>query len=132
METNISKSPGRILTALRGLLAGASLTCFLVLAPVMAFGETVTLAWDANTESDLKGYVLYYGPASGNYTSDIDVGNNTQYTTPDLQDGVTYYFAVKAYNEAGSESGYSNEVSHTVTSPNLNRTRKPMPDRIKP
>jgi hypothetical protein len=122
MEKNIVKLPGGVLTSLRGVLACVTLICFLVLAPVVAFCETVTLAWDANSESDLKGYVLYYGTASGNYTSDIDAGNNTQYTTPDLQDGVTYYFTVTAYNEADDESDYSAELSHTVGSSNNNAT----------
>ena len=38
------------------------------------------LAWDANTESQLGGYKLYYGQASRNYTSSIDIGNKTAYT----------------------------------------------------
>jgi len=85
-----------------------------MLFPAMAFGETITLAWDANQESDLKGYILYYGTASRNYSNNIDVGNVTQYTTPDLQDGVTYYFAVTAYNDADQESDYSVELPHTI------------------
>ena len=72
--------------------------------PVVASAADVTIAWDANEEPDLKGYVLYYGTSSGHYTGHVDVGNQTQYTIPELQDGVTYYFAVTAYNQADYES----------------------------
>ena len=82
--------------------------------PFAASAADVTIAWDANQESDLKGYVLYYGTSSGNYTSNIDVGNTTQYTVPDLQNGATYYFAVTAYNQADLESDYSVELPYTV------------------
>jgi len=82
-------------------------------------GETfkeVSLEWDPNTEPDLEGYKLYYGPGSGYYDYTIDVGNQTNYTVTDLQAGETYYFAVTAYNTAGYESGYSNEVVYDVPS----------------
>ena len=128
MKKNISKLHHSILGQSKGLLACAALAYFLVLAPAMAFCETVTLAWDANTESDLKGYILYYGTASGNYTSNFDVGKNTQYTTPDLQAGVTYYFAVTAYNEADYESDYSEELSYTVGSTNSSPTTPTAPN----
>jgi PKD repeat protein len=89
----------------------------------------VTLAWDANTEPMLGGYKVYYGQASGNYTSDIDVGNQTTYTVAGLQDVGTYYFAVKAYDSARTiESGFSNEVSKTFgssTAPTANFSASP-------
>jgi hypothetical protein len=61
----------------------------------------------------LAGYKIYYGAASGNYTASVDVKNVTSISlsTLDLQSGQTYYFAVTAYDAAGNESGYSNEVS---------------------
>ena len=75
----------------------------------------VNLAWDPNTQSTLGGYKLYYGTASGNYSSNVDVGNKTAYTVANLQDGAKYYFAVKAYDTTKTvESGFSNEVSTTI------------------
>src|SRR5205085_7771374 len=71
----------------------------------------VTLAWDPNTESDLAGYKVYIGTASGVYTTTIDVGNVTTYTVTGLAPGATYYFVVTAYDTGGLESGFSNEVS---------------------
>ena len=74
----------------------------------------VSLAWDANSEPDLAGYKIYYGNASGTYGSLIIIGNVTTYTVTNLAPG-TYYFVVAAYNSAGLESGYSNEVFATVS-----------------
>jgi hypothetical protein len=86
--------------------------------PVHAFGGEVTFTWDANTEPDLAGYIVYYGTSSGNYTRSVDVGNNTEYTQTELQDGVTYYFASTAYDTAGNESGFSNQIVYIADSQN--------------
>src|SRR5262245_32312270 len=40
----------------------------------------VSLAWDAVSTPDVRGYRLYYGQTSGTYTSPIDVGPLTTYT----------------------------------------------------
>ena len=81
-----------------------------------AFAGTVTLAWDPVNSPLVAGYMVYYGPAAGNYTSSIDVGNTTSYTVPSLVEGTTYHFATTAYDAAHSQSGYSNDVSATVPS----------------
>ena len=70
----------------------------------------VALAWDPNTEPDVAGYRIYYGLASDQYSSSIDVGNQTSYTVASLQDGKTYYFAATAYDRLGDESDFSAEV----------------------
>jgi hypothetical protein len=79
----------------------------------LSLAGTVTLAWDANTESDLAGYKIYYGLASGSYSTTIDVKNVIQYTVPDILPGTTYYFAATAYDENNNESAYSIELVHT-------------------
>lgn len=80
-------------------------------------GNTVTLAWDANSEPDLAGYKVYWGRTSRRYDNSpaqtFPPSANPTYTTPALPNG-TWYFAVTAYNSAGLESGYSNEVSTTI------------------
>ena len=75
---------------------------------------SLTLAWDPNSESDLAGYILWYGTQPGTYTASIDVGNITSYRVANLNDGATYYFAIQAYDVAGMASTRSNEVSATV------------------
>ena len=62
----------------------------------------------------LVGYMVYYGPAAGNYTSSIDVGNTTAYTVSGLVEGTTYHFATTAYDAAHTQSGFSNDVAATV------------------
>lgn len=89
------------------------LTVLLVAFSAPAFGEDVTLVWDPNTEVDLAGYKVYYGTASGVYASPVTISVQTTYTIKNLSPG-TYFFAVTAYNTAGRESGYSNEVTKTV------------------
>jgi len=75
---------------------------------------TVTLTWDPSTATNLAGYKIYIGTASGGYSSPITVGNVTSYTISNLGIGSTYYFAVTDYNTSGVESGFSNEVSKSI------------------
>ena len=118
MKTQILSSPRKHSQLFRGLFLFAALACFVSLSPFAAHCADVTLAWDANGENDLAGYILYYGTSSGNYTTNMDVGNITQYTLPGLQDGVTYYFALTAYNLDNYESAYSQELPYTVGNSN--------------
>jgi len=95
-----------------GFEIGVSIIIGLIAANAMA--AQATLAWDPNTESDLAGYRIHYGTASGSYTVHTDVHNVTTYTVDGLTAGQTYYFAVTAYDASGNESGYSNPVSYAV------------------
>jgi hypothetical protein len=98
---------------IRVLCSFAALASVLILVPVMAHAlMPVTVAWDENNPAP-DGYILYWGTTSGNYSDSHDVGNATEYTIPDLQEGVTYYFAVRAYDD-GNQSAYSAEIAHTV------------------
>lgn len=76
---------------------------------------SISLAWDPNSEPDLAGYRLHYGPSSGSYTETLDVGNQVTAELTGLTVGETYFCTVTAYNTSDLESGYSNEVSFTVT-----------------
>ena len=90
-----------------------------VLSLVSAQAGQVVLEWNPNTEPVLGGYIVYYGQESKNYSSSVDVGNQTSFTLYDLVDGKTYYFAVTAYNYNRTfESGFSNEVSTIITPDN--------------
>jgi hypothetical protein len=80
-------------------------------------GANVTLAWDPNPEASLKGYKVYYGSASGNYSFMVDVGNWTSLTISGLEAGKTYYFAATAYGPAGEESGMSGELRYDTPRP---------------
>src|SRR5512139_1619764 len=93
------------------------LLLFFLLISQFAFAAQIKLAWDANTESDLAGYKVYYGTSSNSYVGSTDVRNVTAFTLTGLTQGQTYYIAVTAYNSSGSESGYSSEASGVATEP---------------
>jgi TolB-like protein len=80
------------------------------------FAQTGSLKikWDSNTESDLEGYKIHFGTQSRNYNKVINVGKVTEYTVSSLTAGITYYFAVTAYDTASNESGYSTEVTGSL------------------
>ena len=90
--------------------------------PPTATAGTATINWTPPTENvdgsaltDLAGYHIHYGTASGNYTQTITVSNPglTTYVVSNLTAG-TYYFAVAAVNSSGIESPLSSEVTATV------------------
>lgn len=76
--------------------------------------QSVTLAWDPSTDAVVAGYLVLYGPASGDYTSRVDAGANTTATISGLREGLTYYFAVVAYDVLGEESAPSPEITYIV------------------
>ena len=88
---------------------------FALLSPAVAEAGTVTIMWDANSESDIAGYVIRWGTQSGVYVSSVDVGNRTTWEITGLVTGTRYYFVLQAYNLAGLYSDYSAEVSAVVT-----------------
>jgi fibronectin type 3 domain-containing protein len=77
---------------------------------------TATLTWNASTESDLTGYKVYRGTGSGTYGAPIATlpRTMTNYAATGLQNGTTYFFVITAYDSAGNESTYSNEVSKSI------------------
>ena len=82
-----------------------------------AAAEDVQLVWDPNTEPDLAGYVVLIGTAPRVYTQSVEVGPAQPFASINgLPGGLTYYFAVRAFNTAGLQSGLSNEVSVFVAS----------------
>jgi hypothetical protein len=101
---NISKSTPKIFIAFLTVLFLMTLSIlYTVCATELRFG------WDANSESNLKGYRLYYGSVSGQYDQSIDVGNVTEYQMT-VEDGITF-FALKAYSgEPEQDSDFSDEV----------------------
>ncbi len=98
----------------RQFLPKIGFAVFLFLAfTTAAAAQNVTIAWDPNTETDLAGYKIYYGNASGVYGTPIVIGTQTTYTLTGLPAGI-WYIAVTAFNASGLESGFSNEVSTTI------------------
>lgn len=86
----------------------------LSIAIVQASAQSVTLAWNPSTNTDVAGYNIYYGSASGTYTNTVSVGNVTNAVVSGLVEGTIYYFAAKTVSSSGVESGFSNEASYAV------------------
>ena len=93
-----------------------TVTITLMLNPPLS--SSVTLTWKANSETDLAGYKVYRSTISGRYEQANVVemlrGNVTTYQVSGLEFGKTYFFVVTAFDIAGNESGYSNEVSKSI------------------
>jgi len=88
----------------------------LLLFSSLAISEGIVgIRWNANPESSLAGYKLYFGTAPGIYESVQDVGNVTEHYVTNLQPGITYYFPSTADDLGGNESEPSSEISTTLT-----------------
>lgn len=83
---------------------------------------TAPLSWtpptqniDGSSLTNLAGYRIHYGTSPTAMTQTIQVANPglRSYTVSNLASG-TYYFAVRAYTSAGSESVLSNVESKTI------------------
>jgi len=103
-------------------------TIFVLALPTVLHGESVTLEWNPNNETDLAGYRVYYGSSPRDYTDSIDTGNTTDYTVLGLEGGATYFFALTAYDHSGNESVYSDEISKTIEPGNGNDLSLITPD----
>jgi hypothetical protein len=95
-------------------------------SPILSVGETVslttTLNWIPPTMSvdgmpllDLAGYNVYLGPQSDMYMDFRHLGNPGLVTyVLDLPSSGSWFIAITAFDSAGSESDFSNEVSVSV------------------
>jgi hypothetical protein len=91
------------------------LLCLLVsAAPASAQTASATLAWDANTEPDLVGYVVQSASQSGGPYHDSLTTTEIAASIEGLQPGTRYYFVVRAINALELTSTPSNEVSATT------------------
>ena len=95
----------------------ATLALFFAFVAASAHAASnVTLAWDAVANPDLAGYRLYQSDTSGRYqygaercAAEIPAGTETV-ILENVPDGVWYWVAT-AFDNAGNESGPSNEVT---------------------
>lgn len=81
--------------------------------------RSVALTWSASDAA--TGYVVHWGTTSGVYSHDVDVRKpvadaHGQVTIVIMLDGADptitrYFFAITSYDDVGSASAYSNELS---------------------
>ena len=91
----------------------------------LPYQPKTTLMWEAPTTNidgspltDLSGYKVYWGAVSGTYTGVKDVLNVTTVNiaqTMAITPKGNYCFVVTAYDVAGNESDFSNEVCATFS-----------------
>jgi len=73
-------------------------------------GGVAELNWEANTEDDVVGYKIYYGPEPDAYTGSCNATNVTSFRLPQKASPETAYMAVSAYDSSGNSSPLSEEV----------------------
>lgn len=81
----------------------------LMTAQVPAFAETLSLVWDANTDPNVSGYIVYVGSSPNSYSQRLNVGNVTRYDV-NATSGQTYCFAVSSFSRTAGEGDRSPEV----------------------
>ena len=101
------------------LLLFTALIVFLFPAGI-ARGFELSFAWDANTEPELAGYIVFYRQEGQNYDYNNPVwdGTETICTIYGLNDNFTYYFVSRAYDIYGNESENSVELCYEPSSSN--------------
>ncbi len=99
---------------------------FLIFFPAPGNTATLRVSWNANTETDLGGYLIYYGTEPGNYIACYDTGKVTSYGITGVKSGTTIYIAMAAYDTSQNDSALSAEqhitvpiVTTTVTVPSV-------------
>lgn len=116
MKIQTQTGPGVLSQSLTRLRTyGLRLACMLMFLSASAAAEARTLlvAWDANPEPNVVGYILYYGTAPRQYSGRVQVGNVTSYAFNEPEPGRVYYFALQAVNNSGAGGGLSTEISST-------------------
>ena len=113
-------APGKLslLLGLAKCLGGALIVA--ALATSAQAQNSVTLAWDPDPSGAVAGYHFHERINGQTYTNVIDVGNATSATVSNLIAGVTYFFAVSAYDMNHVESDPSGEIPYTVPAPTNN------------
>lgn len=99
MKTRDQKSEVRSRIVRRAFLP--AIIGLLLFAPsAQAATTAVTVTWTVSNRA--TGYRLGFGRTSHRYAQTVNAGAHTSLRVAGLTRGVTYYFAVKAYNSAGS------------------------------
>ncbi len=109
------------------------LVCLLLLFIVnTSYATEISLRWQANAEPDLEGYEIYYAPISDGldsitvekvvlklrgvtatqiYDEELSSNTNPHFTLKRLNSSVNYVIALKAYDNEGLVSGFSEKCS---------------------
>lgn len=122
----LRKDRQKCLRALRRYLVKRLLPLAACLVATCAQGASVTLAWNANPETNIVGYKIYWGTSSRAYSNVVNVTTGAftwtnveiQFTVTNLASSSRFFFSATAYNTLGLESDLSAEVN-AVTAPQV-------------
>lgn len=80
------------------------------LSPIAAEG-TINLVWEANTDRDLQGYLVWRGEEGSETLAQItdEIVKETRYTDQDVKPGVRYVYAVTAVDSQSPKPNVSAE-----------------------
>ena len=91
------------------------------------WAQSLTLQWDPSPSTDVSGYNLYRSTTSGSGYARVNGAliPATTFIDSTLQYDTVYYYVCTAVNQAGLESGFSNEVQAPAQSPPVDPTNTP-------
>ena len=124
--TGISNANSNQLTGAASVLTdntAPSVPTGLAIPSSSILAKVVTLNWSPSTDnsggSGLAGYAIYRSTASSPYVSINTVGPNaTGFSDLTVKPGTTYSYKMKAFDNAGNTSGFS-DATPVVTTPTL-------------
>jgi fibronectin type 3 domain-containing protein len=76
--------------------------------------QSVELAWERNTESDLRAYRVYRASGTGEFELVADGVEGPAYSDRQVQSGTVYRYQVSAIDAAGNESARSQTLEVTA------------------
>ncbi len=77
----------------------------------------IEVCWADVHEGDLAGYKIYSSRQAGGTYQRIGCSQDNYFVDEEVQNGVTYYYAVSSYDWDGNESNLSYEIVHDTPRP---------------
>jgi hypothetical protein len=77
--------------------------------------QSIELAWERNTEADLRGYRLYRSADNGPFRRVADLLETPSYSDRNVESGKLYKYVVSAVDRLGNESDLSKAVEIAVS-----------------
>ena len=100
---------------------------FLILFPAAGHAAALLVRWNANTESDIAGYKVYYGTKSRTYGTPVTAGNVTSYQLTGVTPGTTYYIGSPPMTPRATSPGSPRKQALMSRSPTPRRQRARSP-----
>lgn len=92
--------------------------------------SSLTITWEANTDKDVIGYILFRSKSNTNGFENItDITNITRYIDTGLDEETMYYYKLKAIDDANLESSFSEVINGaTLLGPKPPSIESPLED----